>query len=794
MKRISLLFSLLMVPFLMLNAQTTPDGEAGQMQGFARALDISEGYVFVGEPSNYHQPGAVYVFNRDGSEWQQLTSLMATDGTIGDRFGSAVSADGYRMVVGAPQANDRSGAAYVFELSTDNEWVQVAQFDLPEDTSESRMGTGVALSGDMAYVGAPRHNNGMGSVLVYERTGHNEWTYATTIMNPDTATANFGAVLAAEGSDLVVSAPDREAGVVHLFSLTDGEWTHIESMASNLADERSQFGATLEIKGDHILIGAPRNNAASGSVFMYSKNEEGEWGPSGILSAFDGFPRTSFGSSIEFVGSDVWIGAPGGNGREGVIYKFMADEDGMWTGSMKMSVEGLESGDSFASTLAVEGDIAVAGMTGADFGAGTAVFLSKSESGDWKKDDMLYGKSDNSLEPITGGRVDCQEDKAGIYGCDNVDLISFLPISEIGGERGVRLNDIWGWEDPLTGREYALVGRNEGTSFVDVTDAQNPVYIGNLPMTEGSRPNVWRDIKVYKNHAYIVADGAGEHGMQVLDMTQFREFDGEPMLFEETAHYDKIHSAHNVVINEDTGYAFIVGSSGGGNTCGGGLHMVNIQEPANPVFEGCFADPSTGRSGTGYSHDAQCVIYDGPDADYAGREICFGANETAVSIADVTDKENPVAISTATYPDYGYVHQGWLTDDHAYFFQNDELDELMGNVDRTRTIVWDVRDLDDPQLVTEFFIDIPSSDHNLYIKDGKMYQSNYVSGLQVIDVTDPANPKKVGEFDTNPFTDDAPGFAGTWSNYPFFKSGNVIMTSGNEGLFILDTNEEAINQ
>ena len=94
--------------------------------------------------------------------------------------------------------------------------------------------------------------------------------------------------------------------------------------------------------------------------------------------------------------------------------------------------------------------------------------------------------------------------------------------------------------------------------------------------------------------------------------------------------------------------------------------------PTEPVFLGCFADGTTGRQRTGYSHDAQCVIYRGPDEDYQGREICFGANETALSIADVTDRENPVAIARGDYPNVGYTHQGWLTEDQRYFFMGDE--------------------------------------------------------------------------------------------------------------------------
>lgn len=217
--------------------------------------------------------------------------------------------------------------------------------------------------------------------------------------------------------------------------------------------------------------------------------------------------------------------------------------------------------------------------------------------------------------------------------------------------------------------------------------------------------------------------------------------------------------------------------------------MVNIQDPTNPTFEGCFADPSTGRAGTGYSHDAQCVVYEGPDKEYQGREICVGFNETGISVADVTDKDNPKAISTASYPDYGYVHQGWFTEDQRYVYQNDELDELQGKVDRTRTLVWDMSDLDDPKLVNQLLLSEPSTDHNLYVKGERMYQSNYKSGLRIFDIGNPENPQQVAHFDTQPYGDNSPGFQGTWSNYPFFDSGTIVVSGIGEGLFILTTSE-----
>jgi choice-of-anchor B domain-containing protein len=116
---------------------------------------------------------------------------------------------------------------------------------------------------------------------------------------------------------------------------------------------------------------------------------------------------------------------------------------------------------------------------------------------------------------------------------------------------------------------------------------------------------------------------------------------------------------------------------------------------------------------------------------------------------------------------------------------DDELDELQGKVSQTRTLIWDVTDLDDPQLVGEFMGATEASDHNLYIRGNIMYQSNYQAGLRIIDISDPVNPREIGYFDTVPYGENTPGFGGSWSNYPYFPSGTIIVTSGREGLFIL---------
>ncbi|MGI9039422.1 MAG: choice-of-anchor B family protein [Gemmatimonadota bacterium] len=386
--------------------------------------------------------------------------------------------------------------------------------------------------------------------------------------------------------------------------------------------------------------------------------------------------------------------------------------------------------------------------------------------------------------PVFEPAFRCVNGVADGFACDGVDLLGQVPLLDLepGNSNSALANDIWGWTDETTGNDYVLVGRQDGVSIVDVTDPLSPRPIGRLPGATGA--STWRDIKVYRDHAYVVADGAGDHGVQVFDLRRLRGV-AEFTVFTEDVRYDGVSSVHNIVINEATGYAYAVGSNSGGETCGGGLHMIDIRTPASPMFAGCFASAGTGRAGTGYTHDAQCVVYDGPDEAHVGREICIGSNETAIVIADVTDKGAPAGLSTASYPDAAYVHQGWLTPDHRYFLQDDELDELADSAaGMTRLLVWDVSDLDDPVLAQEYFGPTPAVDHNLYVRGDLAYYSNYTYGIRIVDVSSPAQPAERGHFDTHPAS-DAPGFSGSWSNYPFFDNGVIAVSSSHDGLFLL---------
>ena len=344
-------------------------------------------------------------------------------------------------------------------------------------------------------------------------------------------------------------------------------------------------------------------------------------------------------------------------------------------------------------------------------------------------------------------KIECTGGVAGSYECNEIDLMAYMDKTDIGGSSNTSLNDIWGWTDPTTQKEYALVGLSNGTSFVDISDAENPIYLGRLPTHTNN--STWRDIKVYNNHAFIVSE-AGGHGMQVFDLTELRNVTNPPIQFTATAHYGQFGNAHNIFINEDTGFAYAVGTS----TCGpGGLHIVDISNPVAPAKAACVSDPSTGRSGTGYVHDVQCVVYNGPDTEHIGKEICVGSNETNVWVADLSTKSDDSSgaktIGLGSYDDY-YTHQGWLTEDHRYFIQNDELDENNGAVNNTRTLIWDLEDLDNPTIETTYFGPTPSIDHNNYVIGNYVYMSHYTSGLRILDITDISNPSEAAFFDVYP--------------------------------------------
>lgn len=374
----------------------------------------------------------------------------------------------------------------------------------------------------------------------------------------------------------------------------------------------------------------------------------------------------------------------------------------------------------------------------------------------------------------------CENGFADEYPCNDYDLMAKISLVDLDPTATVATslsgNDSWGWTDSLTEKEYALVGLNSGVSFVDISDPVTPVVIGFLPTATTNSD--WRDVKVYQNYAFVVSEASG-HGMQVFDLTKLRNVTNPPQTFTVDARYSGFGNAHNIVINETEGYVYPVGTSRSGTYRGGPL-FINVQDPLNPIDEGGFLN---------YSHDAQVVTYNGPDSEHVGKEILIGSNETEVVIVDISDKANPIRLSSIAYQDVQYTHQGWFTEDFKYFLLGDELDELRAGYN-TRTVVFDFTDLDNPVHHFDYVTNSTAIDHNGYVKENLFYQANYTAGVRIIDITNIENKNltEVGFFDTFP-DNDATSFNGVWSVYPYFESGVIVVSDIEKGLFLIKKSE-----
>jgi len=396
-----------------------------------------------------------------------------------------------------------------------------------------------------------------------------------------------------------------------------------------------------------------------------------------------------------------------------------------------------------------------------------------------------------TMNPESGAFL-CESGMAGNMPCKNVDQLSFVTFEEMGygtplpGDRDYGGNDVWGWTDPQNGDEYAIMGTTGGTGFVRVTDPRNPVPVAFVYSATG--PSIWRDIKVIGNYAYIVAEARG-HGLQVFDMTRLRGRNSLEYLTPDATNSD-FGNAHNIVANEETNFLYVVGATQNGagySICRGGLLVLDVSNPLQPRYAGCFGND-------GYVHDAQCVIYHGPDIRYTGREICFCFNENSLTLVDVEDKNNMRMFAKSGYINVAYTHQGWLTENHQFVLLDDEMDEYQKPAasQYTKTYMWDIRILDMPTLRSTFESSERSIDHNQYVVGDYTFQANYESGLRILHINEGAFAlTNVGYFDVFPIRTTA-DFYGTWSVYPYFKSGTVLVSSIDYGLFMVKPDWEKI--
>ncbi|MFO0840578.1 MAG: choice-of-anchor B family protein [Phycisphaerae bacterium] len=349
------------------------------------------------------------------------------------------------------------------------------------------------------------------------------------------------------------------------------------------------------------------------------------------------------------------------------------------------------------------------------------------------------------------------------FAASNVTLMSWLPCSDFGLQVNSG-NSCWGYVSP-SGREYAIIGLSHGTGFVEITDAGDARIVALVP----GPVSLWRDMKTYQNYCYSVSEGG--NGIQVIDLSQI---DNNVVTLVREVTTGGTTATHTVAIDTTSGFLYRCG--GGSN----GLRIYNLSNPSNPSFVTSWT--------TRYVHECQAVTYtSGPNA---GKQIvlaCDGANggfqNTGLEILDVTNKSNIITRSRVTWPNAGFSHQVWLSEDRNWAYLNDEFDEQSSQLPTT-TYSFNMTNLNSVTLASTFTNGNPAIGHNLYVRNNLIFEANYRSGLHIFDATNPTAPVEIGFIDTFP-QDDTPQFNGAWCTYPFFPSGTVIISDIESGLFVV---------
>lgn len=356
-----------------------------------------------------------------------------------------------------------------------------------------------------------------------------------------------------------------------------------------------------------------------------------------------------------------------------------------------------------------------------------------------------------------------------------ITLLGRVPLSGF-PTGGARANDCWGYVSPF-GREYAIIGLQTGTGFVEVTNPMAPNVVAYIAAPGVNEP--WRDMQTLGSYAYVVSDRTG-FGLQIINLSAIDQ--GNVTLTSTHQLGGGFFIAHDLAINTTSKYLYLCLSS-----LSPGITAVNINNPINPVVAGTWPPPGISTR----VHDALVISY--TTGTYAGKEIafCFSENQ-GLKIVDVTNKAQMFLRSTVSYPGIRYCHQGWLTKDRKHMLIDDELDET--GLRTTTTYVVNVENLDSPFYVTSFTNGSNAIDHNLMVRDHLVYEANYTSGLRVYDITDVNCGHEIAWLDTYPI-DNARDFDGAWGVYSALPSGNILVSDRDFGLFVMrvDCNENGFD-
>jgi hypothetical protein len=363
--------AVLINPWAQQNRLSAADAARGDNAGLSVALSGTT--AVVGVPGKKGSTGAAYVFVHSGRHWYQQARLTASDGVAGDQFGFSVALSGDAALVGAPFKNTQTGAAYVF-VRHGTDWHQQARLTASGAAGGDWFGSSVALSGSTALVGAPQRNNSSGAAYVFVRRG-TAWHLQDQLTAGAAAIEGFGLSVALSGSTALVGAPQRNgsSGAAYVFVPRGTGWHQQARLTAGDAAANDELGTSVALGGNTALVGAPGKNLASGAAYVFVRRGAA-WHQQARLTAGDAADEDNVGLSVAVSADTAVAGAPGKNGSSGATYVFVRSGT-TWYQQTQLTAGNAAASDELGTSVALSGDTALVGAPGKSSSTGAVYVL-----------------------------------------------------------------------------------------------------------------------------------------------------------------------------------------------------------------------------------------------------------------------------------------------------------------------------------------------------------------------------------------------------------------------------------
>ncbi|MCH2133866.1 MAG: FG-GAP repeat protein, partial [Phycisphaerales bacterium] len=408
--------------------QLADDGASVDYFGYSVSLDGDHAVVGAwGGDDNGSDSGSAYIFvNNHNGSWSQQAKFTADDAAGSDYFGFSVSIAGDYALVGATGEDSKRGSAYIFVNNHNGSWSQQDKLVANDAASDDGFGYSVSITGDHAVVGAGEFNfgNESGSAYIFVNNHNGSWSQQAKLAVDDGWGGDeFGQSVSISGDHAVVGAwgdddNGTKSGSAYIFvNNHNGSWSQQAKLTAGDGWGGEEFGWSVSIDGDHAVVGAHRDDALTGSAYIFVNNHNGSWSQQAKLTAEGGGWNDYFGRSVSIAGDHVVVGAYGDTyiaGWEGSSYIFVNNHNGSWSQQARLRADDAQRYDSFGNSVSIAGDHVVVGAVGNDDNgnsSGSAYFYRVAltdTDGDGEIDDC-------DLDDDNDGVSDAQE---GIDGTD----------------------------------------------------------------------------------------------------------------------------------------------------------------------------------------------------------------------------------------------------------------------------------------------------------------------------------------------------------------------------------------